>query len=162
MKEILTIIKEIDSTEDCSVINVVEPISLKDFGYEIPGDLVFYLKNYKEILLFENSEYPFRIVGFDTFVRANPVIVGEDVEDDISHNWYIIATAPNSQYITIDLAHERLGKCYDSFWDRYGLVGDQPIIALSFTELLKRLLNAKGEKLFWLEDNFESYGDAYD
>ena len=29
-----------------------------------------------------------------------------------------------NNYITIDLAKERLGRCYDSFWDRYGVAGE--------------------------------------
>ncbi|MHC5354591.1 SMI1/KNR4 family protein [Myroides sp. LJL115] len=122
----------------------------------------YYLQNYSSIVLFQNTEYSIKIVGADEFTRANPVIVGEDVEDDISYNWYIIAHDNNSQYISIDLTKDRLGYCYDSFWDRHGLVGEQPIIAKSFTELLKRLYNSKGKSWYWTESDFSFYGDAYD
>ena len=57
-------------------------------------------------------------------------------------------------FITIDLFKERLGKCYDSFWDRYGVVGEQPIIANSFTELLEQLFKGKGGSLLLVARQF--------
>lgn len=60
------------------------------------------------------------------------------------------------------MSKNRLGYCYDSFWDRYGVVGEQPIIANSFTELLEQLFKGKGGYYYWLQDNFECIGDAYD
>src|SRR5262249_62420843 len=40
-----------------------------------------------------------------------------------------------------------------------GRPGQNPIIALSFTEMLERLL-AKGGRAYWLDQQFASYGDA--
>jgi hypothetical protein len=68
----------------------------------------------------------------------------------------------NGDYLTIDLNQERLGRCYDSFYDRHGIVGSYPTIAKSFTELLEQLFNNKGELLYWLNKDFPSLGDAYD
>ena len=50
----------------------------------------------------------------------------------------------------------------DSFWDRHGVVGEQPIIANSFTELLEQLYQSKGDYFYWLQEDFENIGDAYD
>ncbi|MHC5310917.1 SMI1/KNR4 family protein [Myroides sp. LJL116] len=160
MKEIIEILKQIERAEDCVVSKAENTISTLPF--ELPQDLEYYLKNYSSIVLFKNTDYSIKIVGADEFKKANPVIVGEEVEDDISYNWYIIAHDNNSQYLTIDLIKNRLGYCYDSFWDRHGLVGEQPIIAKSFTELLKRLYKSKGKSWYWTESDFCSYGDAYD
>ena len=60
------------------------------------------------------------------------------------------------------MAKERLGKCYDSFWDRHGVVGECGIVALNFTELVSQLYSNQGKNLFWLDDNFNYIGDAYD
>ena len=95
-------------------------------------------------------------------VLANPVIVGELCEEDISSKWYIICKDSDSNYITIDLATERLGRCYDSFWDRHGVVGECAIIARNFTELVMELFNSQGESLYWLGSDHQYLGDAYD
>lgn len=128
----------------------------------LPIDLLFYFKRYSEILFYPQSIYPIKIVGFTDFHQANPIIVGDTIEDDISNNWYIIGYGNNSQYITIDLSPNRLGWCYDSNWDRHGVPGSNPIIAHSFTELLYNIYKAKGENYYWLMNDFENKGDAYD
>jgi hypothetical protein len=35
------------------------------------------------------------------------------------------------------------------------------VIALSFTEVLNRLVEA-GDRAFWLDEDFRGYGDAYE
>ena len=67
-----------------------------------------------------------------------------------------------NNYVTIDLAKERLGRCYDSFWDRHGVVGECAVIAQTFTELVSQLYSNQGKSLFWLDDKFNYLGDAYD
>jgi len=111
---------------------------------------------------FDDSDYPIKVVGLAEFKRANPIIVGEDAADDASHNWFIIAHDNHSQYITIDLSKNKQGYCYDSFWDRHGVAGEQAVVAKSFTELLQCLYRAKGQSLYWTEQGFQSLGDAYD
>jgi len=93
---------------------------------------------------------------------ANPVIVGELCEEDISSKWYIICKDVEDNYITFDSSLERNGKCYDSFWDRHGVVGECSIVAITFTDLLLNLYNSGGKELFWLSDSFHYLGDAYD
>jgi hypothetical protein len=159
--DIKELIEKIGNTQDCIVIesnNKVEIIS----DYILPDDLSYYLQNYSEMILFSNSDYPIKIVGYKDFNKANLVIIGENVEDDITNDWFIIAIGNNSQYITIDLSKERLGRCYDSFGDRHGMVGDNPIISFSFSELLYKLLENNGDYYYWLKESFEYLGDAYD
>ena len=128
----------------------------------LPKDLEFYLENYHSIVFFPKAPYSIKIVGLTEFERANKVLIGEEHKEDMSHNWFLIADDSNSQYITIDLSKDRWGYCYDSFWDRYGVVGEQAIIAKSFTELLERIYACKGQQWYWLNSAFISYGDAYD
>ena len=160
MKKINELILEIEKDENCIVSRL--PVPYKKLPYEVPNDLKFYLENYNSIVFFQNTHYSIKIVGLTEFKRANKIIIGEDYDDDISHNWFIIAHDNNSQYITIDLSKDRLGYCYDSFWDRYGVVGEQSIIAKSFTELLERIYASKGNMWYWMREDFSSYGDAYD
>jgi glycosyltransferase involved in cell wall biosynthesis len=40
-------------------------------------------------------------------------------------------------------------------------VGECPVIAKSFTELLNQLVQNNGERWYWLKEDFESLGDAY-
>ena len=126
------------------------PNELKEF-YSLCGGLV----------LFENEEYPIYLVSPDKFVLANPIIVGELCGEDISSNWYIICNDGTDDYLTIDLNGDRLGRCYDSFFDRHGLVGESQIIATSFTDLLERLIKTKGQYWYWLRSDFIALGDAY-
>lgn len=128
----------------------------------LPGDLYEFYMLCGGVRLFENEEYGIEIIGPEEFILANPVIVGEACEDDITGEWYIIAKDRDGDYLTIDLNKNRLGRCYDSFYDRHGVVGECPIIALSFGQLLEKLIESKGGYWYWLEENFISLGDAYD
>ncbi|GCE19832.1 SMI1/KNR4 family protein [Dictyobacter kobayashii] len=110
-----------------------------------------------------DGEYsPLIIVPPTCCVLANPVIIGETVEDDITASWYIIGDDTGSDYLTIDFSKERFGRCYDSFHETHGLSGDCPVIATSFTDLLSRLYNNEGQYWYWLRPDFVPLGDAYD
>lgn len=114
--------------------------------------------------LFEHSAYGLSIVAPRDLVLANPVIikgVSEEIlkadQDDISWSWYVIGVGDNGQFITIDLDPLRLGRCYDSFWDRHPT--DSLIIATSFTDLLSRLVESQGRYWYWLESDFQPLGN---
>jgi antitoxin YokJ len=128
----------------------------------LPNDLNEFYKLCGGIDLFIDCDYGITIVPPNQFVLANPLIIGEKAEYDISSNWYIIGRDGNNDYLTIDLNKSRLGRCYDSNWEIHGVVGSCPIIANSFTHLLNRLLMNNGNLWYWLEDDFISFGDAYD
>ncbi|MES5939216.1 MULTISPECIES: SMI1/KNR4 family protein [unclassified Bacillus cereus group] len=162
MENINQLIKKVKSLPNCRVQEPTElPIIDKD-KHMLPGDLKEFYSLCGGLTLFENEEYPIRIVTPEEFILANPVIVGELCEEDISSNWYIICNDGKDEYLTIDLSEERLGRCYDSFFDRHGIVGETEIIATSFTDLLEKLIKNNGQYWYWLKSEFESLGDAYD
>ena len=134
----------------------------------LPDDLQKFYQLCGGVSLFRSSAYSINIVSPNKFLLANPVLfTGISEEDlhaskgDISWSWYIVGEGENGQYITIDLSPERLGRCYDSFWDCHAMPGYSQIVAKSFSELLLRLFENQGKHWYWLQSEFKSYGDAY-
>jgi len=159
--DIKELIDKIRNTPDC-IVHAPCGLPLENQNIDLPKDLKLFYENCGGITFFTNKAYEFSIVAPRELVLANPIIVGELCEEDISSEWYIICKNVENDYITIDLSSKRLGRCYDSFWDRHGVVGECAIVARNFTELLIQLYNNQGESLFWLEDDFSYIGDAYD
>ncbi|WP_249418664.1 hypothetical protein [Escherichia fergusonii] len=95
----------------------------------------------------------------EKILQANQEIVGETCDGDISASWYLIGKVNNNEYLSIDLSHERNGRCYDSNYEIHGVVGSCPIIAMSFTELLSKLYFSNGDDIYWA---YKDYGDAYE
>lgn len=138
-----------------------QPLLTEDVS--LPADLREFYQLCGGACLYEAQDYGIQIVTPLEFVRANPVIVGEDGTDDVSFNWFIIAHAPAlGQYICIDLSATRKGRCYDSFRETHGLAGSMPVVAHSFTDLLERLFESQGKRWYWLEEDFVPLGDAYE
>ena len=158
--DILELIDKIRNTQGCIVYSPCGLPTLSE-RVDLPKDLKVFYENCGGVSLFNDSVYGFRIVSPEEMVLANPIIVGELCEEDISSKWYIIGKDTQNNYITIDLAKERLGRCYDSFWDRHGVVGECAVIAQTFTELVSQLYSNQGKSLFWLDDKFNYLGDAY-
>jgi antitoxin YokJ len=155
------IIERIANTAGCSVFPPTVKPTL-DPKYRLPDDLKRFYELCGGAMLFQQNDYHALIVPPERVVPASPVIVGQRYEDDITASWHIIADDGNGDYLTIDLASERLGRCYDSFHETHGLVGDCPIIARSFSELLERLCENAGAYWYWLRPDFVPIGDAYD
>lgn len=157
---ILSLLDRIRHTTSCELC---EPSGLPDLpeGIRIPDDLSEFYTLCGGARLFVGKDYEISICSPEQFVRANPVIVGDLCKEDISFHWFIVARG-GDQLITIDLYPERLGRCYDSFWDRHGVVGECAIVARSFEELLRSLLENNGDYWYWLRSDFEPLGDAYD
>ena len=158
--DILNMLDKIRNTQGCIVYSPCGLPILSE-GVDLPNDLKVFYENCGGVSFFTDSAYGFRIVSPEEMVLANPIIVGELCEEDISSGWYIIGKDIENNYITIDLAKERLGRCYDSFWDRHGVVGECSIVAQTFTELISQLYSNKGKSLFCLDDDFNSLCDAY-
>ncbi len=138
------------SPEGIPVVDLALPLDLKEF-YGLCGGAE----------LFKEADYTITIVPPDEFRRANPVIVGQDCSNDISFDWFVVGKS-EGDYITIDLNDSRLGRCYDSFHETHGVVGECRILALTFESLLDQLLKGQGDYWYWLQDDFEFLGDAYD
>lgn len=160
MKDIEAALRQIAGLPHCRV-NPAKGIP-KTGGYSLPEDLKHFYELCGGVTLFENKDYQCYIVPPDEFVSSNPLIVGEQVEEDLSSHWFIVAHDGNGDYISIDLNQNRLGKCYDSFWDRHGVVGECSVVAETFTELLNQLVQNNGEQWYWLREDFQPLGDAYD
>jgi hypothetical protein len=157
-----SLISRIQSTQGCKIHPYKNNVLKVGKEHKIPQDLKHFFDRCGGATLFEGSDYEIEILPPDSIVLANPLLVGELCEEDISSNWYVIAKDCDGQYITIDFDGSRLGRCYESFTDSHGLVGDCPIIANSFSDFLDQLLIAKGRYCYWTESSFKSLGDAYD
>lgn len=155
------LIESIHSAPSCSVARSAGLPTISP-GHECPPDLEQFYRVCGGVDLFSDSTYGLHISSPLELVPANPIIIGQQIADDISSSWYVIGRGDNSQFVTIDLHPARIGRCYDSFWDRHGVVGSCPVIALTFQELLERSFRNKGGHWYWLQSDFESLGDAYD
>lgn len=159
---IRNLLQEISSNKCCDIYpvkGVPEYIEDEDV---LPADLLEFYRLCGGADLFTSADFGVSIVSPDQFLPANPIIVGEKCEYDISSHWYIIADIGDGNYLTIDLHPNRLGTCYDSHWDSHGVAGSSTVIAHSFTDLLERLFRSKGDHWYWYRDDFKSLGVAYD
>ncbi|UUZ93003.1 SMI1/KNR4 family protein [Paenibacillus sp. P25] len=161
LNNIESLVSRLRTMHDC-IVHPPMGLPAIEEGLYLPPDLTAFYKLCGGADLFINTEYRLSLVSPNQFVLANPVIVGERYEEDISSDWYILASDGNGDYLTVDLQEKRLGKCYDSFWDSHGVVGQCPVIARSFTELLANLMKGNGKRRYWSQDDFVSLGDAYD
>lgn len=160
MTKIAALIKAIAETKGSAVLPPSgQPVVADE--HRLPSDLVEFYSLCGGVRLFEDSAYPIRIVEPQGVVPANPEIVGLECPGDMTESWYIVARGGSEEAISIDCDPLRLGRCYDSFWDRHGVAGSCAIVALSFSELLTRLHNAGGGYWYWLVEDGSGYGDAY-
>lgn len=162
MTKIEQLLTQVKTLPYCRIFEPDGLPSIDEKKHILPEDIEHFYSLCGGLALYENEEYPVYFVSPEEFVLANPVIVGELCEEDISSSWYIVCNDGKDEYLTIDLSKERLGRCYDSFFDRHALVGESQIIATSFTDLLERLIKNKGQHWYWLKDDFNYFGDAYD
>lgn len=154
------LIKKIASTPDCRLFEA-DGLPTIDEKHRLPKDIREFYEQCGGAVLYENADYQIYILRLAEFKLANLVIVGELCEEDISSEWYIVCTDGKGEYLTIDLNEDRKGKCYDSFFDRHGIVGETQVIATSFTDLIQRLLDNKGRHRYWLSDNFSTLGKSF-
>jgi hypothetical protein len=160
---IQSIIQSISRHKNCVVHPPSQSQILLEDGDLLPDDVKEFYTLCNGIDLFNESHCAVRIVAQQQFSLANPILVGEKCEYDISSHWYTIADIYDGNLLTIDLHPERLGRCYDSHWDTHALVGSSTVIALSFTALLTQLWNAQGaDEWYWEKSSFQALGDAYD
>jgi hypothetical protein len=161
--EFLTFVRE---HSDCLVRPPVGMPITGNIKHQLPDDLTEFYSFCGGVELFRSAEYPYSILSPNRFLPANEILVPDlwsepEWLEDISSDWYLIASDPEKQYLTIDLNVLRLGRCYDSFIGRHGIRGFCPIIARSFSELLQNLWFNQGHYPYWLMESF-SLGDAYD
>ena len=171
--KIQEIINTIQHDKACKVVKRVTPFRS---DIELPADLQYFYENYESMELFIEKPFGLRIVPYSKFI---PILketypeklypaddsIWEDFQGDICHEWFVIAESEEmGQYISIDMKEPCVGYCYDTPYEAPAQPGMNIIIAKSFTELLEQIYKSKcdGETWFWLDNNFQSYGDAYD
>jgi len=159
MTDLHRLLDQIGRTHGCTVASPNGQPVLRE-SERLPDDVAEFYRLVGGVSLFEDGEYPMRVLGPDEFIRANPEIARTECPDDITDSWYIVAQGGRVDSISIDCSPARIGRCYDSFWDRHGVVGECLIVALSFTELLQRLFDGAGGYYYWLASD-PGYGDAY-
>ena len=168
MVDIASVVAAIERTPDCKLYpSAGIPSVGKPHG--LPEDVAAFYELCGGAILFERSPYSVRIVAPASFVLANPVIlVGltenqlDSTRQEISWSWYLIAEGDSGQYFSIDLAPERLGRCYYTFWDSHAMRGHSPIVAKSYSNFLERMLSNRGQEWYWERPGEASLGDAYD
>ncbi|WP_121965636.1 SMI1/KNR4 family protein [Myroides sp. N17-2] len=135
----------------------------------LPLDVEYFYTHYDSVDFYLDEPFGIRIVTLGEVIPTNKVlypegdVIWEELEGDISNDWYLIAESEQvGQYISIDLDSNYLGQCYDSYIDIHAVTGEAMVIAQSFTELLERLCQSKGEQWYWATGDFISYGDAYE
>ncbi|GIH02809.1 hypothetical protein Rhe02_08760 [Rhizocola hellebori] len=130
----------------------------------LPDDLRQFYEACGGLVLFQDAPFVWVIVGAHQMIPTNLEVIGEQVEDDITSTWFVIARqrGDSNALISIDLGASRLGWCYDSDVEVHGLVGNSAVLANSFTELLEQLVKSRGQYVFWEDPRFVSKGDAYD
>jgi len=147
---------------------VAPPSGVPEVGFALPQDLVEFWTLCGG-MTFEDWIFPMTVVGPARFIAADLIVLGELADDPRTRAWYAIAEASESggaERAVIDLAPDQLGHCYNAFWDRYANPGYMEVVARSFTELLRRLLlwepDEEDAGPYWMDDDFEAPGDAYD
>lgn len=139
-------------------------------GVLVPDDLRRFYDRCGGVVLFADAPFTWHVSGPDRLVPASPRLLtpaiaartAHEEPDDLTNSCHVIADggreSATDQHVVIDLHPDRLGRCYDAFWDTYGLVGEMPVVALTIAELLEVLL-ASGGQVGALPGR---YGDAYD
>jgi len=159
------VVARIERTPDCSLLPPAgEPQVLPGRDHRLPDDMRHFYRLCGGARIYASSAYGFSIVGPPEVAIVDLATIGKVYESDISASWYIAAMSNSSRQdlLSIDMAPDRLGRCYLSFFEYHRNPGDSPIVATSFTDLLERLLNEQGRYFHWWEPGFESLGDAYD
>jgi antitoxin YokJ len=161
MSVIARLLKELESKRECILHGPVGAPTMLD-GQMLPDDLLEFYRICGGFELSKDSNYPLTLSSPSKLTASNMTIIGEDIQDDQTAFWRIIAIGRTDEYISIDVSAEKTGRCYDSYADRHGVAGSCAIIALSFTEFLENLASQVSERPYWLDASFRGHGDAYD
>lgn len=164
---ILKMLEEVSANANCKILPRSGKPALGTL-IKIPDDLVEFYELCGGVELYLDRNFGFRIVGSSELVPTSKALLSTnfyerhrvELEDDRTASWYLVARGSGpEEAVSIDLGGEHPGYCYDSFWDTFGTPNCR-IVARSFTELLRRLIDAKGEVIYWTEPGAPFYGFA--
>lgn len=89
-----------------------------------------------------------------TKVRAVQAIYGESMSEQFSPMWFAFASLHDSSFVAFDAGlHQDTNRIL--YIDPYAHMGEQLVIAASFSHFLSNLLIADGD-LFWFDPSFYS------
>ena len=124
------------------------------------------------MVLFHERALPWRVVPPGEFRPAARRFLAADDADqvlagasDVAGTTFVFADqggASTDEHLVVDLHPARAGRYYETFWDRFGLVGEMPIIARSVAEALVWLLETGGQGAEAALARRRPLGDAYD
>ncbi|MFF3873481.1 hypothetical protein [Streptomyces sp. NPDC001978] len=146
------LLAEIEAHQGCAVESPESGSVAVDARHRVPTDLRELHRLCAGVLFHVDSDYPWWLTGPSGVVPAGPLLLTPEVAEqvaaedpeDLTNSCYVIAQespgATSSQLAVIDLHPQRVGRCYLTAWDSFGLVGEMPIVALSMAELLRWLL----------------------
>jgi hypothetical protein len=162
MREIHEILDLIRARADCSVSPPCGLPFVPD-GVSLPPDLREFYEIAAGALLFNQHVCAghVRILGPNEFQRIGLAINGEEFATGPFSWWFAVADVRDGNYIAIDLNREHFGLCYDAFHETFASPGYVSVIASSFADLLRRLLNHKEDSTYWLQDDFKALGEAF-
>lgn len=136
----------------------------------LPDDLHHFYQLCGGAVLFDGAPFEWTVSGPHQLRPASPRLLGDQLAqqiatedpDDLTNGCFVFAesgTGGTAPLVVVDLNPARAGRYYDALWDSYGLAGDMPIIALTAAELIRHLLDTRGEHVI---DLGPVHGDAYD
>lgn len=168
MTKLENLIMQIKEDSQCVYHPPVGLPSIQE-GHILPEDVQRFYQLCGGLVMFEHSEGRIEILPPGEVVLANQVVFLGIPEEQLaatkhepSWSWYLIGQGDSGEYLAIDLAPTRLGRCYYGFWDSFAMKGHSPVIAHSFTEFLERLWENKGKSRYWEQPSFQPLSDAYD
>lgn len=162
------LLERIKKLKNCNVLPPSGLPSIED-GNVLPSDVIRFYELCGGVELYKNKDYCVEFVKPTDFVPTSPLVWNEEIlnasrdvfEVKVAASWYRAVDLGDSNFIAIDLKHNKSGRCYKAFWDSYAVKGETPIIAYSFTELLSQFIDNNGDYWHFMQDDFVSYGDAY-
>jgi antitoxin YokJ len=161
MKTVEEIIDTLKNRDDC-VVNAPAGLPAVRDDLSLPADLLEFYELTGGITIGDGSEgSPITILG-PAIERLDRTSAGESFESGPFEYWFALADVDDGNYLAIDLHPEHSGKCYDTFHETFPFPGHVDIIASSFTDLLNRQVQQPMEAgHYWLDESFESKGDAF-
>ena len=146
---------------DCRVDPPALPPVLAD-GLELPAEVAAIYAMCGGAELFIGAAYPFTLSSPDRFEPTNLRILGSLEPDDRSSSLYVLGHGSGRDLISVDCHPSRSGRCYDSFDETHGLIGQTPVVAPTVGDFFDRLLADGGSRYFWESRATASDGDLYD